>query len=73
MGKRNCLTIDKYKDLIPLVELHHERVDGKGYPYGLIGKESEAARLLCIIDSFDAMTQKGPIRKQSHLMKLFMK
>ncbi|QGQ93971.1 diguanylate cyclase [Paenibacillus psychroresistens] len=63
-GKDIVSTIDKYKELIPLVELHHERMDGKGYPYGLIGEEiPKLARLLCVIDSFDAMTTERPYQK----------
>jgi diguanylate cyclase (GGDEF)-like protein/putative nucleotidyltransferase with HDIG domain len=60
-GREIVASIDKYKELIPLVELHHERVDGKGYPYGLKGEEiPHLARILCIIDSFDAMTTERP-------------
>lgn len=63
-GKEIVSAIDKYKELIPLVELHHERVDGKGYPYGLKGEEiPKLARILCIIDSFDAMTTERPYQK----------
>ncbi len=36
---------------------HHERMDGRGYPRGLIGKEiSVEARIIAVADSFDAMT-----------------
>ena len=60
-GKEFMLVTDKYKDLVPLVELHHERFDGKGYPLGLTGIEiPRLARMLCIIDSFDAMTTERP-------------
>jgi diguanylate cyclase (GGDEF)-like protein/putative nucleotidyltransferase with HDIG domain len=60
-GREIVSSIEKYKELIPLVELHHERVDGKGYPYGLKGEEiPQLARILCIIDSFDAMTTERP-------------
>jgi HD-GYP domain-containing protein (c-di-GMP phosphodiesterase class II) len=53
--------MDKYKELSPLVELHHERYDGKGYPHGLRGEEiPKQARMLCIVDSFDAMTTERP-------------
>lgn len=39
------------------VRHHHERYDGKGYPDGLKGDEiTPFARILCIADSFDAMT-----------------
>jgi putative nucleotidyltransferase with HDIG domain len=36
---------------------HHERMDGKGYPRGLFASElSEYARIVSIVDAFDAMT-----------------
>ncbi|TFE19467.1 diguanylate cyclase [Cohnella luojiensis] len=63
-GKEIVLVTDKYKDLVPLVELHHERYDGKGYPYGLKNIEiPRLVRVLCIIDSFDAMTTERPYQK----------
>jgi len=63
-GKEIISTNKKLEDLIPLVELHHERYDGKGYPYGLAGKSiPKMARILCIIDSFDAMTTERPYQK----------
>jgi HD-GYP domain-containing protein (c-di-GMP phosphodiesterase class II) len=63
-GKEIVLASGKYKELVPLVELHHERYDGKGYPYGLKGCEiPRLARMLCIIDSFDAMTTERPYQK----------
>jgi putative nucleotidyltransferase with HDIG domain len=43
---------------------HHERFDGKGYPFGLKGTEiCEFGRILCIADAFDAMTSDRPYRK----------
>ncbi len=63
-GKEIVLATGKYNDLVPLVELHHERFDGKGYPYGLKNDEiPKLARMLCIIDSFDAMTTERPYQK----------
>ena len=39
------------------IEQHHERFDGTGYPYGLVGAEiSEGADLLALADSWDVMT-----------------
>lgn len=42
---------------------HHERVDGKGYPFGLKGEEIPfMGRLLAVADGFDAMTSDRPYR-----------
>ena len=42
---------------IPIVELHHERPDGHGYPYGLKGDAIPlGARIVHVADAFDAMT-----------------
>jgi diguanylate cyclase (GGDEF)-like protein/putative nucleotidyltransferase with HDIG domain len=63
-GKEIISTNKKLDDLIPLVELHHERYDGNGYPYGLAEKSiPKLARILCVIDSFDAMTTERPYQK----------
>ncbi|MDE3840196.1 HD family phosphohydrolase [Bacillus methanolicus] len=63
-GKEIISANKQFEELIPLVELHHERYDGKGYPYGLKGDNiPKLARLLCIIDSFDAMTTERPYQK----------
>jgi PAS domain S-box/PAS domain S-box/diguanylate cyclase (GGDEF) domain len=43
---------------------HHERWDGKGYPLGLEGKKIPiTARIISIIDTYDAMTNDRPYRK----------
>ncbi|WP_252181462.1 diguanylate cyclase [Geobacillus thermoleovorans] len=63
-GREIVAAEKRFDDLLPLVELHHERYDGKGYPYGLKGEEiPKLARILCIIDSFDAMTTERPYQR----------
>ncbi len=53
--------IEMLHDLIPGVELHHESLDGMGYPYGLKGDEIPLmARIIAVADSFDAMTTPRP-------------
>ena len=43
---------------------HHERLDGKGYPRGLKGEEIPlGARIMAIVDSYDAMVTDRPYRK----------
>ena len=42
---------------LPIVELHHERPDGRGYPHGLLGHATPLlARIVHVADAFDAMT-----------------
>jgi putative two-component system response regulator len=43
---------------------HHERWDGQGYPHGLAGEEIPlAARIVCVADSFDALTHSRPYKE----------
>ena len=45
--------------VIPVVISHHERWDGKGYPRGIAKDDIPiGGRILCVADSFDAMTSK---------------
>lgn len=49
--------------LIPYCLYHHERYDGRGYPYGLKGVDIPLeGRLLAVADAFDAMTSNRPYR-----------
>ena len=48
---------------LPIVELHHERPDGRGYPFGLRGDAIPlAARIVHVADAFDAMTSARAYR-----------
>lgn len=64
VGARMLEGIPYLKASIPIVLYHHERWDGSGYPEGLEGSQiPEAARLLAVADTFDAMTSDRPYRK----------
>lgn len=63
-GKRIVEANGRFAELIPFIELHHERYDGGGYPYGFAGEEIPwLCRMLTIIDSFDAMTTERPYQR----------
>lgn len=56
--------LDFIKDGIPIILHHHERYDGKGYPYGLKKDRIPVeVRIITIADAFDAMTSDRPYRK----------
>jgi HD-GYP domain-containing protein (c-di-GMP phosphodiesterase class II) len=53
--------IAQLKQMIPGIELHHEALDGHGYPFGLKGDEIPLpARIIAVADTFDAMTTNRP-------------
>ncbi len=50
--------------VIPAVIGHHERFDGRGYPRRVAGEDIPlSARILCVVDSFDAMTSDRVYKK----------
>jgi HD-GYP domain-containing protein (c-di-GMP phosphodiesterase class II) len=53
--------VAQLKDMLPGIELHHERMDGAGYPYGLTGDQIPMmARIIAVADTFDAITTNRP-------------
>lgn len=63
-GARLLAPITRVRPALPYVLFHHERWDGDGYPTGRGGEEIPiGARLLAIVDAFDAMTSDRPYRR----------
>lgn len=55
-GAHILSAISMFKEVVPMVKCHHERVDGKGYPQGLKKEEIPfLARIISVADAFDAM------------------
>lgn len=70
LGVQILERIQELAPLIPGVAYHHERYDGRGYPYGLKGDQiPEMARIMAVADAFDAMTSDRPYRKAMPLKK----
>jgi len=56
--------IQSFHNLLPLILYHHERWDGKGYPFGLKGEEIPiGARIIAIADVYEALISDRPYRK----------
>ena len=52
-------------DVLPIVESHHERWDGTGYPHGLSGEAIPlTARVVCIADVYDALTSRRSYKER---------
>ena len=53
--------VAKLREMLPGIELHHESMNGAGYPYGLKGDEIPLmARIIAVADTLDAMTTNRP-------------
>jgi len=60
--------VAQLKEMLPGIELHHEHVDGKGYPHGLQGDEIPLmARIIAVADTLDAMTTNRPYQSAMDL------
>ena len=58
--------VPQLREMLPGIELHHEALNGRGYPYGLKGDEIPLlARVIAVADTFDALTTNRPYQ-QAH-------
>ncbi len=56
--------VPQLAEMIPGIELHHESLDGRGYPHGLKGDEIPLlARIIAVADTFDALTTNRPYQQ----------
>jgi putative nucleotidyltransferase with HDIG domain len=63
LGYHLVKDLNFFKKFLNVIRYHHERYDGFGYPVGLKGEEIPYhARIVCVADSFDAMTMDRPYR-----------
>jgi putative two-component system response regulator len=64
IGENICSPLKTLQPLLPMIRYHQERYDGSGYPDGLQGEEIPLlARIIGIVDSYDALTTDRPYRK----------
>jgi len=58
------MKIDFLRPAVPYVLYHHERYDGRGYPFRLSGKDIPVeGRILAVADTFEALMNVRPYRK----------
>lgn len=63
LGEELCRPLVSMRKILPAIRHHHERWDGNGFPDGIGGQDIPfMARILSIIDSFDAMVSVRPYR-----------
>ncbi|HTR24985.1 MAG TPA: HD domain-containing phosphohydrolase [Terriglobales bacterium] len=56
--------VPQLREMLPGIELHHEALNGRGYPYGLKGDEIPLLpRVIAVADTFDALTTNRPYQK----------
>jgi putative two-component system response regulator len=64
VGERICAPLKSFRNVLPIIRHHHEKLDGSGYPDGL---RSEAipltARILQVVDVYDALTTERPYKR----------
>jgi putative nucleotidyltransferase with HDIG domain len=62
-GYEMCKQLGFLSDELSIIRYHHKRVDGSGYPEGLIGEDIPAlARILAVVDVYDALTSDRAYR-----------
>jgi HD-GYP domain-containing protein (c-di-GMP phosphodiesterase class II) len=68
IGSQMLRRIHCHRIIFEAVLLHHERIDGSGYPFGLVGDEIPlSARIVSVADCFDAITTDRPYQRRKTL------
>lgn len=63
IGERILAKVDDYSEIARIVRHHHERIDGQGYPDGLVGDHIPLlSRIIAVADAYNAMTSDRPYR-----------
>lgn len=69
-GAQILSAISMFRDVVPIVQCHHERIDGKGYPMGVKGRDIPLfSRIISVVDAFDAMTSDRRYRNRMGIDK----
>ncbi len=64
-GAQILSAVSMFRDVVPIVQCHHERIDGRGYPRGISGDRIPLlSRVISVVDAFDAMTSDRQYRSR---------
>ncbi len=64
VGERICRPLKAFRLVLPIIRHHHEKLDGSGYPDGLMGEQIPlTTRILQTVDIYDALTTDRPYHK----------
>ncbi len=63
IGERILAHVNEYSEIATIVRHHHERIDGQGYPDGLVDLDIPlVSRIIAVADAYNAMTSDRPYR-----------
>jgi putative nucleotidyltransferase with HDIG domain len=66
--------VNAFSSFARTAALHHEKLDGSGYPWGVKGEDLDiSARILCVADMYEALTANRPYRSglsRDHALKI---
>jgi HD-GYP domain-containing protein (c-di-GMP phosphodiesterase class II) len=72
-GANILRSVPQLQQMIPGIELHHESLDGRGYPHGLKGDEIPLLpRIIAVADTFDAITTNRPYQQAHEPMEALL-
>jgi putative two-component system response regulator len=72
VGERICSPLKSFRDVLPIIRHHHEKLDGSGYPDGLkLEQIPVTAQVLAIVDVYDSLTTDRPYRGALPLEEAF--
>ncbi|MGA1984238.1 MAG: HD domain-containing phosphohydrolase [Acidobacteriaceae bacterium] len=73
VGERICQPLQSFRSVLPIIRHHHEKMDGSGYPDGLVGEAIPlTARILTTVDVYDSLTTDRPYRLAMSPSEAFM-